>query len=339
MPFRCCRPTDATYREVGLNLAAATMRRGERCRLWAPPAYGYGDRGSFSFPTVPPGAHLVYDLELLDWEDPEEERDRASLTYEERLEAAERRRQDGNALYGEGRYAEAERKYRLAVSYINEDLLIQLGDFHFDKAVAVRRPAQLNIAACQLRLGDLHGAVATCSEVLAEDGGNAKALFRRGKARRALGDARGAAEDLRLASRELEAAGQKDPAVLRELAAAEVEVAAAERAGDEVLRRAFARSVGKRVGGKKGGGGGGLFPEEEDEKKKEEEERGSASSSSPLPPPPPRTTATDGAATGSQRARKRGAPLPAPLMAVAVAVLAAVVALVAAAAVARLGVK
>ena len=215
MPFRCCRPTDATYREVGLNLAAATMRRGERCRLWAPPAYGYGDRGSFSFPTVPPGAHLVYDLELLDWEDPEEERDRASLTYEERLEAAERRRQDGNALYGEGRYAEAERKYRLAVSYINEDLLIQLGDFHFDKAVAVRRPAQLNIAACQLRLGDLHGAVATCSEVLAEDGGNAKALFRRGKARAALGQGDAALADLAKAA----AAAPEDVGIARELAA------------------------------------------------------------------------------------------------------------------------
>ena len=40
---------------------------------------------------------------------------------------------------------------RLALSYINEDLLMQLGDFHFQKALDVKRPTLLNVAACQLR--------------------------------------------------------------------------------------------------------------------------------------------------------------------------------------------
>lgn len=52
-------PADAAYREVGLNLAVAAMRRGEVARVWAGPRYGYGDQGSFSFPTVPPRAELV----------------------------------------------------------------------------------------------------------------------------------------------------------------------------------------------------------------------------------------------------------------------------------------
>jgi hypothetical protein len=51
---------DSSYQEVGLNLAAATMRCGEKARLWVPPEYGYGERGSFSFPTVPPNADLVW---------------------------------------------------------------------------------------------------------------------------------------------------------------------------------------------------------------------------------------------------------------------------------------
>ena len=52
-------PADSAYRELGLHLAAAGMRCGERCRLWAGPQYGYGQQGSFSFPTVPPNADLV----------------------------------------------------------------------------------------------------------------------------------------------------------------------------------------------------------------------------------------------------------------------------------------
>ena len=36
---------DASLREVGLNLAVTTMRKGERCHLRVQPQYGYGDRG------------------------------------------------------------------------------------------------------------------------------------------------------------------------------------------------------------------------------------------------------------------------------------------------------
>lgn len=53
------RGSDTAYREVGLSLAAAAMRRGELARVWAGPRYGYGQQGSFSFPTVPPDARLV----------------------------------------------------------------------------------------------------------------------------------------------------------------------------------------------------------------------------------------------------------------------------------------
>lgn len=49
------------------------MTRGERALVYVTdPAYAYGDRGSFSFPSVPPGAKVVYDARLLEWEPPEE---------------------------------------------------------------------------------------------------------------------------------------------------------------------------------------------------------------------------------------------------------------------------
>lgn len=36
------------------------------------PTYGYGERGSFSFPAVPPNSKLVYRLEVISWEAIEE---------------------------------------------------------------------------------------------------------------------------------------------------------------------------------------------------------------------------------------------------------------------------
>jgi FKBP-type peptidyl-prolyl cis-trans isomerase len=52
-------PADTAFQEAGLHLVVATMRCGEKCRIWAAPKYGYGERGNFSFPTVPPNADLM----------------------------------------------------------------------------------------------------------------------------------------------------------------------------------------------------------------------------------------------------------------------------------------
>lgn len=35
--------------------------------------YGYGQAGSFSFPSVPPSSALTYEVEMVEWEDPDEE--------------------------------------------------------------------------------------------------------------------------------------------------------------------------------------------------------------------------------------------------------------------------
>lgn len=229
---------DAAIQETGLALAVARMRSGERCRVWAAPKYGYGERGSFSFPTVPPSAHLVYDIELLDFEPPNEEKDRAMMTFEERLEAAERRRADGNAAFQAGAAGEALKKYRLALSYMNEDLLMQLGEFHFQKAMEVKRPVQLNIAACQLRQEDYDGAIVTCCEVLGEEPKNAKALFRRGRARHALGQLDAARADLEAAR----AAAPGDAGIVRELAAVKSALKEERAAGSKLFKGYFEKN-------------------------------------------------------------------------------------------------
>ena len=65
--------TDTSFRDVGINLAVGTMRVGEVARVFVHPKYGYGEKGSFSFPTVPPNADLVYELELLAFENANQE--------------------------------------------------------------------------------------------------------------------------------------------------------------------------------------------------------------------------------------------------------------------------
>jgi FKBP-type peptidyl-prolyl cis-trans isomerase len=65
--------TDATVREAGVNLAVAKMRNGEKAVVYVTnPKYGYGEKGNFSFPSVPPNASLVYEIELVGWESVEE---------------------------------------------------------------------------------------------------------------------------------------------------------------------------------------------------------------------------------------------------------------------------
>ena len=87
------------------------------------------------------------------------------MLFEERLEAAERRRLDGNAHFKAGNTTDALGKYAMALSYLNQDFMFQLQGPHEDKANAVRLPVLLNMAACHLQLADYRGAVDCSSQV------------------------------------------------------------------------------------------------------------------------------------------------------------------------------
>ncbi|GLC34613.1 hypothetical protein PLESTM_000217400 [Pleodorina starrii] len=193
----------AASQETGLCLAAASMTRGERALVYiCDPAYGYGALGSFSFPAVPPNSQLVYEVEMINWEGIEEtdnDRDRGSLLFEERLERAERRREAGNEQFKEGRYKEALAKYALALSYLDEDFMYQLEGHYLDKAEAVKVKVHLNMAATQLKTGDYGTAIYNCGQVLNINPNDVKALFRRGKAKHALLRTEEAQQDLEAA--------------------------------------------------------------------------------------------------------------------------------------------
>ena len=121
--------------------------------------------GSFSFPSVPPGAWLEYQVEMIGFDPVEEVRlfrdvrgllmqaplswtnsnlpsalstskfmivplgqGKASrdMLFEERLEAAERRRKEGNELFQRKESADALGKYSMSLSYMDQDFMFQL---------------------------------------------------------------------------------------------------------------------------------------------------------------------------------------------------------------------
>lgn len=222
----------AALRATGLNLGVASMQQGERCKLTVAPEYGYGSEGSFSFPAVPPGAALEYEVEMLQWEAANEEKPRNEMLFEERLEAAERRRIEGNDLFKDADAAAAATVYRMALMFLDEDLLMQLEGPHLTKANNVKLPLHLNLAACDLQLEDWASAVENCDEVLREQPDNAKAIFRRGRARLALGMTDAAEEDLLRAS----ALAPNDAAIRRQLLALKKERSEERQAQRQIFR-------------------------------------------------------------------------------------------------------
>jgi FKBP-type peptidyl-prolyl cis-trans isomerase len=57
---------------AGLAIGVASMKSGERALLHVEWELGYGKEGSFSFPNVPPMADLLYEVELIGFDEAKE---------------------------------------------------------------------------------------------------------------------------------------------------------------------------------------------------------------------------------------------------------------------------
>uniref|UniRef100_A0A1D1XW73 peptidylprolyl isomerase n=1 Tax=Anthurium amnicola TaxID=1678845 RepID=A0A1D1XW73_9ARAE len=184
---------------AGLGIGVSSMKSGERALLHVGWELGYGKEGSFSFPNVPPMADLVYEVELIGFDEAKEGKARSDMTVEERIGAADRRKMDGNVLFKEDKLEEAMQQYEMAVAYMGDDFMFQLFGKYRDMALAVKNPCHLNMAACLIKLKHCEEAIGQCNIVLSEDENNVKALFRRGKARAELGQTDSAREDFQKA--------------------------------------------------------------------------------------------------------------------------------------------
>jgi FK506-binding protein 4/5 len=178
-----------------IDMAVRDMSPGARLELSVPPAWGYSqalaDARGLAAAAV--DAPLTVALELLSFEQATAEWD---LVAAERLELQQRKKAQGNALFGQGRYARALDKYETSLSVVHDH------EEDFDEASerplvrTMRVQCLLNQATCQLKLGEPRRALDLAGKALSLDGASAKGVLRRGQAHLALGNLSEAKADL-----------------------------------------------------------------------------------------------------------------------------------------------
>ncbi|XP_034897335.1 70 kDa peptidyl-prolyl isomerase isoform X2 [Populus alba] len=170
--------TDEEQVIAGLDQAVATMKKGEHAILTVKPEYGFGNiETKRDLAIVPPSSILVYEVEMLDFI---KEKTPWEMNNQEKIKAAERKKEEGNLLFKSGKYLRAGKKYDKAASYVGEEEIF--GDDEQKLVTAMRVTCWLNKAACSLKLNDFQGAIKLCSKVLGIEFYNIKALYRRAQA-------------------------------------------------------------------------------------------------------------------------------------------------------------
>jgi len=101
---------------TGLDLAIPLMCKGEVSTLSVAPRFGYGKKGLP--PLVPPNAHLLYTVEVVDFSS---EKDLEELTLTKRRGIGIKKRERGNWWYGRGEITLAIQCYRRALEFLDED--------------------------------------------------------------------------------------------------------------------------------------------------------------------------------------------------------------------------
>ena len=177
----------------GWDEGFASMKVGEKATLKIRSDYGYGDTGSP--PKIPAKAELLFDVELLDFQ--EKPKERWQMTAEERLERANKLKAEGTEFFNKQNFHEATAKYEDAASYSVDE------GMEGDDIPEEERPLYVscwsNAAMCYLKLKEWPDAVRACNSVLSietEAKSNIKALYRRGYARMKLGLYKEAKADL-----------------------------------------------------------------------------------------------------------------------------------------------
>ncbi|KAG4962537.1 Peptidyl-prolyl cis-trans isomerase FKBP62 [Glycine max] len=176
--------TDEEQVITGLDRAVATMKKGERAIVSIHPDYAFGNvEVRRDLAIVPPGATVVYDVEMMDFI---KEKAPWELNSKEKIEVAGRMKEEGNVLFKGGNYQRAGKKYEKAADFVEEDG--SFGDDEQKQAQTLRVSCWLNGAACSLKLNDFPGAIKLCSQVLDVEFCNVKAFYRRAQAYIETGD-------------------------------------------------------------------------------------------------------------------------------------------------------
>ncbi|CAG5133011.1 unnamed protein product [Candidula unifasciata] len=164
------------YIVQGLEIALKKMKTKEHSKFTISPAYAFGAEGNKEL-GIGPNAVLTYDVELISFE-------KTKKVYEmetpEKLEQAEIRKAKGTDLFKKGLIEKARANYNTVLDYLDGESSLE-GE-EKERRDALVLAARLNLAACELKLGNDAEAIKHCSEALEISPDNPKAYFRRAQA-------------------------------------------------------------------------------------------------------------------------------------------------------------
>ncbi|KAH7863352.1 hypothetical protein Vadar_016394 [Vaccinium darrowii] len=170
--------TDEEQVIEGLDKAVMKMKKGEVALVIIAPEYGFGSTESKQeLAVVPLNSTLYYEVELVSFD---KEKESWDMNTEEKIEAAGKKKEEGNALFKAGKYTRASKRYEKAVKYIEYDT--SFGEEEKKAAKALKVTCNLNNAACKLKLKEYKQAEKLCTKVLELESKNVKALYRRAQA-------------------------------------------------------------------------------------------------------------------------------------------------------------
>lgn len=175
----------------GFEMSVRLMLPGEIALVTCPPDYAYD---KFPRPAnVPEGAHVEWEIELLGFEMP---KDWTGLNFKSIMDEAEKIRQTGNRLFKDGKFELAKAKYEKVLREFNH--VNPQDDDEGKEFLNTRNLLHLNVAACQLKMGECRKSIETCNKVLDANPAHVKALYRRGMAYMAAGDFEEARADFKM---------------------------------------------------------------------------------------------------------------------------------------------
>ncbi|KAL3536457.1 hypothetical protein ACH5RR_004918 [Cinchona calisaya] len=172
----------------GFEMSVRLMLPGEIALVTCPPEYAYD---KFQRPAnVPEGAHVQWEMELLDFETP---KDWTGFNFRQIMEDVDKIKGTGNRLFKEGKYQLAKAKYE---KVLREFKHVNPQDDDEGKEFSdTRNLLHLNVAACFLKMGDCRKSIEECNKVLDANPIHVKALYRRGMAHMTAGDFEDARND------------------------------------------------------------------------------------------------------------------------------------------------
>ncbi|XP_058103194.1 70 kDa peptidyl-prolyl isomerase-like [Magnolia sinica] len=170
--------TDEEQVIEGLDRAVMTMKKGEVALVTIAPEYAFSSTESKQeLAVVPPHSTLCYEVELVSFV---KEKESWDMNNEEKIEAAGKKKEEGNALFKAGKYARASKRYEKAAKLVEHDSAFSEEEKKQSKVLKLS--CNLNNAACKLKLKDYKQAEKLCTKVLEIESRNVKALYRRAQA-------------------------------------------------------------------------------------------------------------------------------------------------------------